>query len=384
MKRQLRIDYDLEMLNRYKKILAAAGALSDLFSDSEVPFLHYRIAENAFCYSFRAENISRDDCAIDAALNKYGIGIKTFINHRGSSMQKIAEFDAARSLYDNMSLRNKILKISEMRNMRILSSNDIYGANRMIYHCIARSKGMLHIYETEMDLIDVMRISDIKERRGSITFADGKNEYAFNPSKSTLFKRFMTPGGTFDIEVTRLKDPFEYLRRINTLVIPAEIKVRPSLVLPLYSGGGENCFVPPKSGLNQWNAGGRARHEDEVYIRIPSEVRNALSDYFPPRDKEFVMKLPNGRMISGKVCQDGNKALMSNPNKDLGHWILRDVLKVKSGELCSYNTLLNIGIDSVILFKNADGSYDLDFASVGNYERFRSEGFKYVKDEEVV
>ena len=35
-----------------------------------------------------------------------------------------------------------------------------------------------------------------------------------------------------------------------------------------------------KSGLNQWNAGGRPRHSDEVYIPIPSEIHKNFQGFF--------------------------------------------------------------------------------------------------------
>lgn len=49
-----------------------------------------------------------------------------------------------------------------------------------------------------------------------------------------------------------------------------------------------------------------------------------------------------------KICQEDGKALMSNPNKDLGKWILRDVLHVEEGHLITYEDLLKIGIDSIL------------------------------------
>ena len=33
----------------------------------------------------------------------------------------------------------------------------------------------------------------------------------------------------------------------------------------------------------------------------------------------------------GKVCQENDKALMSNPNRDLGKWILRTVPGIPMG-----------------------------------------------------
>jgi hypothetical protein len=37
--------------------------------------------------------------------------------------------------------------------------------------------------------------------------------------------------------------------------------------------------------------------------------------------------------MQSKVCQDGEKALMSYSNKELGEWILRDILELREGEL---------------------------------------------------
>jgi|GEM_PF-1907484 len=70
-----------------------------------------------------------------------------------------------------------------------------------------------------------------------------------------------------------------------------------------------------------------------------------------------------------KVCQQGGKAIMSNPNKDLGKWILRDVLKIPEKKVVKYKDLLEIGIDSVV-FEKFDNFYKLDFQKIGSYEFF--------------
>ena len=51
---------------------------------------------------------------------------------------------------------------------------------------------------------------------------------------------------------------------------------------------------------------------------------------------------------------------MSDPNKDLGKWILRDVLQLQPGEVLTYKKLLEIGIDSVVFTKRFD-IYSIDF-----------------------
>ena len=79
-----------EQRSRYDKLLVMMGALSNLFSDNEKPFLHYRVTENLFCRCLDAKNLSRSDVTADAKKDNIGIGIKTWID---SNIQKIAEFD---------------------------------------------------------------------------------------------------------------------------------------------------------------------------------------------------------------------------------------------------------------------------------------------------
>jgi len=86
-------------------------------------------------------------------------------------------------------------------------------------------------------------------------------------------------------------------------------------------------------------------------------------------DSMFI-ELPNGETMSMKLCQENCKALMSNPNKALGKWLLRDVLKVPYGQIITYQDLLEIGIDSVSFKKIEDKKYMLDFKNVGEFENF--------------
>ena len=81
-----------------------------------------------------------------------------------------------------------------------------------------------------------------------------------------------------------------------------------------------NKYVPVRSGLNQWNALGRERNADEVYISYPVVDRNRTPGFFPPRKVPFRLRLPDGQVISAKICQSDGKGIMSNPNKDLGNW----------------------------------------------------------------
>lgn len=74
--------------------------------------------------------------------------------------------------------------------------------------------------------------------------------------------------------------------------------------------------------------------------------------------------------MRSKVCQGNSKALMSYSNKELGEWILRKVLKLKEGELLTYNKLQNVAIDSVRIDKINELEYEINFAKIGSYENF--------------
>lgn len=88
--------------------------------------------------------------------------------------------------------------------------------------------------------------------------------------------------------------------------------------MPLYSFDKGAKAVFPKSGLNIWNAGGRKRDADEVYIPYPSNLREVFENFFTNRDTPFNVKFPDGNTISMKVSKDNGMDLTSNPNKALG------------------------------------------------------------------
>jgi hypothetical protein len=167
-----------------------------------------------------------------------------------------------------------------------------------------------------------------------------------------------------------LEDPlYELEKLLNAKEFKFESgpKIKQTIFLPLY---GRNQTVFEKSGLNQWNAGGRPRDLNEVYIPIPAEIHHSFPRFFPDRDTSFALKLPDGRQMKSKICQDNGKALMSYSNKDLGQWILRDVLGLKDGELLTYEKLRIIGIDSVRIDKISDNQFEINFSETGSYEEF--------------
>ncbi len=359
-----------EQQEEYQELLQVVGSLSNLFSDSNAPFLHYRIAEKIFCRAFRAEDLSRSDISADAKKISLGIGLKTFLSGNGRTFQKVAEFNGDRLLYNSLDDSPLLEKIAELRNARIDFTEKVYGLTESMYHCVLRESNRFKIFEEPMDKVDISNIRNIKRNVGSIVFDDGINEYSFLLSKSTLTKRFVVDKIEHEFGVAILKNPLDELRDLlNTKDLLADEHNVQTIYLPLY---GRDKTVFPKSGLNQWNAAGRARHPNEVYIPIPAVIHAQFPDFFPDRDALFTLKFPDGEEVVSSVCQAGRKALMSQSNRKLGKLILRDGLKLKEGELVTYEKLQLFGIDSVRIDKVGSLKYEINFAKNGSYEIFKN------------
>lgn len=371
---------DKNNIKEYYDLLKIMGSLSRLYSDNNFPYIDYRVAENLFCMCLKAKNLSRSDCSADATKNDIGIGIKTFLNTQSnSSLQKIAEFNSKRNEYAILSPSNLIRKVSILRNERIEVTKRLHGLNSILYHCVIRDEGKIYIVENNMDSININNLYIIKSSRKSnntINFTDGKNEYNFNLSKSVLSKRFNTSDIIQTIYINILDEPYRLLKNLlyNDICINLEpLKLNnPYIYLPLYSEKKGIKYVPTKSGLNQWSASGRTRNENEVYIPIPIAVHRKSPDFFPSINEPFNLILPDGKILSAKVCQDNSKALMSNPNSELGLWLLRHILQVKVNELVTYEMLESLGIDSVIITKKNKSNYTIDFTSTGKYQQYIS------------
>lgn len=356
--------------NEYQKFLKIVGHLSNLFSESATPYLYYRIAEKIFCKAFEADDLSRSDVSADAKKMNTGIGLKTFLAGNHKTFQKVAEFGGDKNLYENLSVHDKILKIAELRNTRIDFTQRVHMLDSSIYHCVIRDSGKFMIYEEQMQLIDIKNIKNVIEKKGSIAFNDGQEEYSFLTSKNTLTKRFLTEKIIYEFPIEILENPLDILSQCLSNTEGALISDEPkyqTIYLPLY---GKEHIVYERSGLNQWNAKGRIRNASEVYIPIPAIIHKKYPSFFPDRDKPFNLKLPNGKIMQSKVCQDGGKALMSYSNHELGQWILRDVLRLHEGELLTYEKLQTLGIDSVRLDKINESTFEINFASSSSYDRF--------------
>lgn len=365
-----------EYKTKYHNYLELTCSLSKLFSDSSSPYLYYRVAENIFCLSFEAVNLSRSDVSIDAKKGNIGFGLKTFLYGNGKTLQKIAEFNALREEYIYKKDEEIVNFISNARNERLDLVINSYKLENLIYHCVIRKKNELSIYEFPMSKIDIDNICDIKRISNTIQFNDKINEYSFNLSKSTLYKRFNCTDSLKDIKVDILENPFEVLTNLNLTQssILKEVSSYPFIYLPLYAPSSKDLEPGISSGINQWNAGGRDRHEDELYIPVPSWIHQKFKGFFPDNnDDKFELELPDSTVLNAKMCQAGQKGLMSNPNKALGKWILRDVLKIPPRTLIDRSYLNKIGIDSVIIIKIDENKYKIDFASLGKYENFKND-----------
>lgn len=56
----------IQQRQMYENYLKMLGSLSNLSSDSNIPYLYYRMAEKVFCRAFESEDLSRSDVSIDA------------------------------------------------------------------------------------------------------------------------------------------------------------------------------------------------------------------------------------------------------------------------------------------------------------------------------
>ena len=365
---------------KYFEMLGLMASLSKLFSENDVPYLDYRLTENLFCKYYNAINDARSCTAYDARFSSLGIGIKTFILNNNASTEKIAEFNKLRPQLENLKGEKLAYKLAEFRNERMRFADDTFNVHESLYHIVGRCSGLLRIFNLPYERINIDCIHNVKDKGSSISFEDDKNFYTFNRSKTVLMKRFVVPNTYRDISVNILSDPLTLLEKLLseqiTPVYKPNIKGYDYVILPLYSTQ-QKGNVPTKSGLNQWNAGGRARNINEVYIPIPIKIHHLYPNFFPKREEPFELQLPDGKKLSAKICQQGGKALMSNPNSDLGEWLLRKILKKKEGSLVTKLDLDTFGFDSIMVVNthttNKDGLkvYRLEFTeNQNNFQEF--------------
>ena len=148
-----------------------------------------------------------------------------------------------------------------------------------------------------------------------------------------------------------------------------------SVTLPLYATRSGKKYIPERSGINQWLAGGRKRRFGECYFPVPREVHRLAKDFFPPRGNSFSLLLPGDFKSSAKLCQSDSKALMTSPNHLLGMWLFRLIDKDPAALMerlefqvpFVYSDLESIGFDSVNISKSGD-LFTLSPSTLGGYE----------------
>ena len=390
-------EIDIEKNGNYLKLLSAVSKLSGLFSESSVPFINYRVAENIFCRSFDAGNLSRSDTAFDANYNSVGVGLKTFVCNGNSSTEKVAEFNSLAKTLGNFKGKELALKLGEYRNDRINLANRVYDIENSLYHIVARKEKELLLYETDYNIIDVANIQSVKDNKASLQFEDGKNLYSFNYSKSTLFRKFIIPQNAFRLPIDIIEDPYSLLLELfeenKNLKTATDklIKGENYVILPLYGIQKKEKFIFERSGLNQWNGKPRPTQErrgfGEFYIQVPSVIHNKYPNFFPEiklQKEYFNIQIPTGEIFKASMCQtykteinneivNKGKGLMTNPNKALSDWLLRKVLHLKEGELATIEKLDKLGFDSVILIKDENGDFKIDIMKTNTYAEFINE-----------
>jgi len=402
--------------SEYAELLRAIAALSRLFSDNDSPYIDSRFVERLFASTTGGRDIGRSDCSFDVVFDSgIAVGIKTFLAGQGNfKVEKIAEFNSlARQGHFDVSDRETLAyRVANARNDRVKSDAAEFGIqlDSSIYHCLVRFPQGACVHEEPYRLIDLDKIRPT-DRSGlplkgwsnpsqGLYFTDGRSFYSFNRSKSVLMKRFTFNRKREAIELPIHPRPLELLlgraggatsRRLHEIRLdrdthvaglPTPLPGKDFVVLPLYST--RTGEVEAKSGINQWNAGGRPRKFGEAYIPIPKEIHQFVPKFFPPRDQLFDLVLPNSSAKhTAKVCQDGSKALMVNPNFELGRWII-SVLDPSIADTAfnqpagkhkpfTYADLEKIGKDSVRVFRygsKGKQEYRVEFAPLGSYEEF--------------
>jgi len=326
-----------------------------------------------------------------------GVGVKTFLanSFKTAKTEKIAEFtrDATRGEFANLGTVELALKVAQYRNARVSSDARIYDIDidSSFYHCLVRASSQCVIHEEPYALIDLdnIRLESDSRRGGHAYFTDGKNSYTFNVAKNTLYKSFKLDQYTNSspVQIDFIEDIFEQLlagteilslhpnfEQDEELTTPS----LPSVVLPLYSS--RTGRVEASSGINQWNAGGRAREFGEAYIPIPKDIRKNYPNFFPPKDVPFVLRMPDKSELQVKVCQADGKALMSNPNKSLCDWLFKLIddspqvsqSRLREGRPYVDADLQRIGRDSVriSLVDSNKNIYELEPLPLGSYKSF--------------
>lgn len=400
----------------YAELLRSIAKFSRLFSDNDSPYIDSRFVERVYAFTTGGQDIGRADCSFDVKFDSgEGVGVKTFLASSGDSkLEKIAEFNtlARKGEFEIKDRDLLVARVASARNGRLLSDAVEFGIDltTSFYHALVRFPHGACVHEEDYQLIDLENLRPTRpngsllaswsDMGSSIYFTDGQSQYGFNMSKSVLFKRFNFDRARERIDLPIHPNPIELLIGRKTAegtndesqieidrwnVDKGNVVLEPGIdyvVLPLYST--RTGKVPKASGINQWNAGGRSRKFGEAYVPIPTAIHQGCPGFFPPRDTSFSLRLPNSKFVcQAKVCQEGGKALMTDPNFVLGQWLIgvldpsipREAFNVPVFGHTPFTDadLRTIGKDSIRVTRQLSSgqfSYQAEFAPLGAYENF--------------
>jgi hypothetical protein len=408
---QRRFDFNQEV---YEALVKYVGSLSFLFSENKAPLIHYRAAEEVFRRATNGKSVARADAAFDILVGRdfdIGVGVKTFLGKRPEAHEKVQEFTrmAGAGELENLSGRDLAEKVSLERNKKIQLAIREHGldAEGHIYHCLVRENEGAYIHEEPYLEIDVdklkitdrvgKRLSGPQENSSALFFSDGRALYSFRKAKNVLYKTFeigrpsadqLIPIsinlGIWDALVADIVEEDAVSQIAEFSAGPDLVPGVDFVVLPLFSTKRSVKYVPERSGINTWNARGRARRFGESYIPVPAKVRKLAPGFFPERSVDFKLQLPGrAQPVEASICQENDKALMANPNNVLLEWLYRVIdpsfvpahldQPPNRGPYV-YQDLERAGTDCVIVLKRPIGShcanFSISFGDLGGYEEF--------------
>jgi hypothetical protein len=405
---EMRESYSQLNVDQYAKALKFLGHLSHLFSESSTPLIVPKAAERLFALVTKSEDLGTQDKSFDALMpNGKAVGIKTFRMEGKSEAkrEKVAELTAQASSggFNNLNNEEIAVRVSELRNNRVISDANEIGATMeaAFYHCLIRKPGFAIIHEESYPTIDIGSIYPLdrtghkisnfaSDVNGNVWFSDGESDYTYSRAKNVLLKKFELAKGftSQPIELHVIANIWELVLNgefasiFDSFLQDTEPDIQEEfIVLPLYgSRSADTKKVEEKSGINQWNAGGRVRSYAEAYIPYPVASKKEKPDFFPPRDQKFRLRLPSGKVVMAKVCQQGSKAIMSDPNSELVDWLFPVIdgslekakARFHNRQPYTYQDLFRIGKDSVKIYRDQDKDWDyrMEMAQIGSYEQY--------------
>lgn len=420
---------------KFLKIFGALSGLfkdNQEGANAKKPYLYYRNHEQLFAKVFKVEDLTRKDSAFDALAvfgdDRIGIGLKTWIHSKDITYQKVAEFNKLAPTIitpliaegDNFKI---VREVAKLRNERIMLDKRLYKTNREVYHYITRDDNVMNIIETSYDLIDMDSIEFIKTDGKTYNFKDKLHNYKFYKSKSVLLEEFDASKGEIieTISINQYDDPFELIemitipqnndinilksrdicigdKRYTELISENSDNIYETVVnknnsnkviyLPLYQDRKEGRIVSECSGINirhskSKNKGSNTpRPEYEIEIRVSKWIHHIFPKFFGidalneneiknEKLNDFDLILPDGRVLRGRIKQQGGKSLQTSPQGALGEWILKDVLGLENREVVKWELLDKLGIDSLKVTKIDDKHFKITVAETGAYEKFK-------------